>query len=191
MKQQTVRKQIADLIREMRSVPECIPKYKYLSRDWVTAEETFSIECESFSSIENRVKEFCRQNNVEQDSVSLSTTTVNVPYEDYVEQALTIYATVPESDLQYLARIETIYRDWLNELYAPITHEQWSNLFHRINAKLYDARNITADVNIVHECLDALDKIYRCQHHDSNGQMSDADMRRKQKEAYEQLNKQF
>ena len=191
MKQQTVRKQIADLIREMRSVPECIPAYKYLSRDWVNAKETFSIECESFSSIEERVTEFCKKHNVERDSVSLSTTTIRDLYDDFEEQALTIYATVPESDLQYLARIETIYRDWLNKLYAPITHEQWSNLFHRINAKLYVARNITADVNIVHECLDALDKIYRCQHHDSNGQMSDVDMRRKQKEAYEQLNKQF
>lgn len=188
MKQQTVRKQIADLIREMRSVPECIPKYKYLSRDWVTAEETFSIECESFSSIEERVKEFCRQNNVEQDSVSLSTTTVKVPYEDYAEQALTLYVTVPESDLQYLARIETIYRDWLNKLYAPITDSEWASLYHRINRKFYLARNVTRNFDEIEECLSALELVYDCMNYEES---SDADMRRKQKEAYEQLNKQF
>lgn len=188
MKQQTVRKQIADLIREMRRVPECVPKHQYLFRDWVSVQDTFSIECLDFSSIEERVKEFCRCHKVEYGDVSLATDTVNVPYEDYEEQAITLHCTVPESDLQYLARIETIYRDWLNELYAPITDSEWVSLYHRINNKFYLARNVTRNFDEIEECLSALELVYDCMKYEES---SDVDMRRKQKETYEQLNKKF
>lgn len=191
MKQQTVRKQIADLIREMRRVPECIPPYQYLSRDYINAEETFSIETMPVITIEQNINEFCNKYKVEKSSVFVMTSTVKVPYEDFEEQALTLYCTVAETDIQYLARIETIYRDWLNVLYAPIKPEQWATLFNRINEVLYVARNITADVTVIEKCLNALDSIYRCRNHDSNGAMDDIDMRKKQQSTYRTLTANF
>ena len=191
MKQQTVRKQIVDLILEMRRVPECIPEYVYLCRDYVQVEETFSIECKSFWSIEDRVNEFCEAYKVTKDDVAISTTTIGVPYEDFEEDALTLYCTVRESDLQYVARIETVYRDWLNALYAPISDAQWNSLFNRINEQLYVARNITADVTVIENCLNALDSIYRCRNHDSNGAMDDVEMRKKQQSTYRTLTANF
>lgn len=191
MKQQTVRKQIADLIRKMRRVPECIPPYQYLSRDYINAEETFSIETMPVITIEENINEFCNKYKVEKSSVFVTTSTVKVPYEDFEEQALTLYCTVVETDIQYLARIETIYRDWLNVLYTPIKPEQWATLFNRINEVLYVARNITADVTIIEKCLNALDSIYRCRNHDSNGAMDDVDMRKKQQSTYATLTANF
>lgn len=191
MKQQTVRKKIVDLVLEMRRAPECIPPYQYLSRDFINAEETFSIETMPVITIEENINEFCNKYKVEKSSVFVTTSTVKVPYEDFEEQALTLYCTVAETDLQYLARIETIYRDWLNVLYTPIKPEQWATLFHQINTKLYVARNITADVTVIEKCLNALDSIYRCRNHDSNGEMDDVDMRKKQQSTYATLTANF
>lgn len=188
MKQQTVRKQIADLIREMRRVPECVPAYKYISRDYVEIEETFSIETMSFSSIQERVDEFCIEHSVTKDDVCIATATVNVPYEDFEEQALKLYCNVRETDLWYLSRIEQIYCEWLNKLYAPITDSEWASLYHRINNKFYVARNVTQNFDEIEECLSALDLVYSCMKYEES---SDVDTRRKQKETYEQLNKQF
>ena len=191
MKQQTVRKQIAGMILEMRRTPECIPAYVYLCRDYVDVEETFSIDTLSFSAIEDRVNTFCERHGVTKDDVTISTTTISVPFEEFYEDALTLYSTVSESDIQYVVRIETIYRDWLNVLYAPITDVQWNSLFNRINEVLYVARNITADVTVIENCLNALDSIYRCRNHDSNGAMDDVEMRKKQQSTYRTLTANF
>lgn len=191
MKQQNVRKQIADMILEMRRVPECIPAHVYLCRDYVDVEETFSIDTLSFSAIEDRVNTFCERHGVTKDDVTISTATISVPFEEFYEDALTLYSTVSESDIQYVARIETIYRDWLNALYAPISDAQWNSLFNRINEQLYVARNITADVTIIENCLNSLDNIYRCRNHDSNGEMDDVEMRKKQQSTYRTLTANF
>lgn len=184
-----IRTAIVDLLNLMRELPECIPDQhrRPLRRETTQVSEQIATTCQTYATIRDAINEFCSRNAVDADQVYIDPCSIPVPYEDYDDPGIELTVYREETDHEYLGRLRAIYQVWLQKALTPISASEWTKLFFEINERLYTARNITADEEVIRECLDALGSIYHAINHDANGEATIVDQNRFQRSVYANL----
>ena len=184
-----IRTAIVDLLQQMRQLRDCIPdkRYRPLQRQITQVSEQISTACQTYATIRDVINEFCSRNAVDADQVYIDPCSIPVPYEDYDDPGIEIGISREETDQEDLNRLREVYQVWLQKALTPISASEWTKLFFEINQRLYAARNITADEEVIRECLDALGSIYHAINHDANGEATIVDQNRFQRSVYANL----
>lgn len=117
-----IRKQIADMIREMRREPEGLDievktrpaVNRWLERGFVDHVDQISVAVCTVADIDRRIDAMCDRYLVERDDIFVSSCVVQAPYDDCVEDGIELMVTVREDDVEMFERISDIHWKWTN-----------------------------------------------------------------------------
>lgn len=135
MKNIEIRNKLAKMVKAIRNEPSHVidnptrarVNFK-LARDFAPRSEVIPVASLSFAGIAERVDWFCAQHSVERADVYLNTTTINVPYEEWEEDAIELSATTLETDQEWFARIVELHKRWTVARTVPTAPHQIKQL---------------------------------------------------------------
>ena len=181
-----IRSQIVQLILELNQFSN--RKFECRRSTTMKTNRIERIDDLTYSDIHKHVVQWSTDNNIPFDDITLTFETYT-DYDGWTDTSIVLSSYIKETDEEYLVRLFDTRSKLLKEKSIPSS--DWSNLYDAINQKMYTARRITMDVNVVHECLSDLDSIHQAKYNCHNGQASDFDMLKKQKEVYARLSAKY
>lgn len=136
MKNTELRDQLAHMVRAMRNDPTGLTidnptraRVNFrVARDFIACSEVIPTASISFAGIAEKVGQFCQRHSVGPDDVYVTTTTVNVPYEEWEEDAIELSTATLETDQEWFNRIDKLYKYWDKHRKVTSTPEQIKQL---------------------------------------------------------------